>query len=285
MARTIQWFPGHMAKAQREAKEKMQLVDLVLEMVDARIPQSSQNPVVQEIIGSKPNILVLNKADMAEAKLNQTWIEYFQEQGRQAIAIDAQHNRGLKHLQQAIKDQMAPVFEQRRLKGIKDRPIRLMILGIPNVGKSTLINRFVGKNQAITGNKPGVTKKQRWLKFAKEFELLDTPGILWPKFDDPAVGIKLAITGAIKDDLLYHDDLALYLLETLVKYAPQRLAETYKVNQSEIEQLSTVDLLLLLTEKLGFKDDYDQASQKIIQDYRQLKLGQLTLDRVTYGDD
>lgn len=284
MARTIQWYPGHMAKAQREAKEKMQLVDIVLELVDARIPISSQNPVLEEIIGNKPSILVLNKADMAENQQTQAWIAEFEQQGRKAVAIDAQHQRGLKELQKMIKVVMEPFFEERRAKGIKDRPIRLMILGIPNVGKSTLINRFVGKNQAITGNKPGVTKQQRWLKFAREFELLDTPGILWPKFDDPEVGIKLAITGAIKDDLLYHDDLALYLLDQYKLFAPQILAETYRLDPSTIEAGPTVDLLMHLTQRLGFKDDYDQASLRLIQDYRQLKLGNLSLDRVTYGN-
>lgn len=277
LSQTIQWFPGHMAKARREATERIQMVDVVIELVDARIPESSRNPIVQEIIGQKPSVIVLNKMDLANPQDTRRWIEIYQEQGMHAMAIDAQHNKGINTLKKLLQDIMKPVHEEQRKKGVRPRDIRLMILGIPNVGKSTLINRFVGKNQAITGNKPGVTKAQRWLKVGQQFSLLDTPGILWPKFEDPDVGKKLAITGAIKDQLLHMDDLALYLLDRLSAANPGALSR-YSVSQSDIDSLSTVDLLLLITEKMGLREDYDEASFRIIHDFRNHRLGSLTLD-------
>lgn len=277
LSQVIQWFPGHMAKARRQASENIQMVDVVIELVDARIPESSRNPIVQEIIGQKPSVIVLNKMDLANPNQTKRWVQIYQEQGMHAIAIDSQHNKGINALKQLLKEIMVPIHEQQRQKGIKPRDIRLMILGIPNVGKSTLINRFVGKNQAITGNKPGVTKKQRWLKVGQQFSLLDTPGILWPKFEDPDVGKKLAITGAIKDQLLHMDDLALYLLNSLIQTNPEALRR-YQVTQTDIDTLSTVDLLLLITEKMGLREDYDEASFRLIHDFRNHRLGSLTLD-------
>lgn len=277
-AQTIQWYPGHMAKAKREATEKIKLVDVIIELVDARIPESSRNPVISEIIGQKPTILVLNKADLADSQATQAWLNYYKSQGQRAVAIDAQHNKGIRGLQQEIQDVMQPYFQKQQEKGIKERPIRLMILGIPNSGKSTLINRFVGKNQAQTGNKPGVTKAQRWLKIGKSFELLDTPGILWPKFEDPEVAKKLAVTGAIKDSLLHMDDLALYLLEHLKANEAETLKNRYRLSEADLENLSTVDLLLKITQQMGLRDDYDQASERIIHDFRSHRLGSATLD-------
>lgn len=274
---TIQWFPGHMAKAKREAKEKLNLVDIVLELVDARIPESSRNPLMDDIIQHKPCIMVLNKADLADSEATQKWLAYYREQGIPAIAIDAQHAKGLKQLEKECKILMQDYFAKQEAKGVKPRAIRLMILGIPNVGKSTLINRFVGKNQAITGNKPGVTKAQRWLKVGRDFELLDTPGILWPKFDDPEVGKRLAVTGAIKDQLLHMDDLALYLLGELVHVSPDQLRKRYRLSNDDLS-LPLVELLLKITANLGLKEDYDQASQRIIVDFRQHQLGDVTLD-------
>ena len=278
---TIQWFPGHMAKARREATEKLNLVDIVLELVDARIPESSRNPIIQEIIGNNPKIIVLNKADLADSKQTNKWLQHYREEGVPAIAIDAQHSKGLKALERECQRIMIPFFEKQKQKGVKPRAIRLMILGIPNVGKSTLINRFVGKNQAITGNKPGVTKAQRWLKMGQHFELLDTPGILWPKFDDPDVGKKLAITGAIKDQLLHMDDLALYLIRYLTQFNSESLKKRYHLTEDDIKNLTPVDLLLKITLKLGLKEDYHQASQRLIHDYRNQFLGNLTLDLIS----
>ena len=274
----IQWFPGHMAKARREATEKLNLVDVVIELVDARIPESSRNPMIQEIIGQKPSIIVLNKADIADNKVTNAWLEFYRSQGLPALAIDAQHQKGLKALEQECKKIMAPYFEKQKAKGVKPRSIRLMILGIPNVGKSTLINRFVGKNQAQTGNKPGVTKAQRWLKMGKEFELLDTPGILWPKFEDPKIGQNLAITGAIKDSLLHMDDLALALIEILLERHPEVLKKSFQLTADQLETLTKVEILLEITKKMGLKDDYGEASQRLIIQYRQNKLGNISLD-------
>lgn len=275
----IQWFPGHMAKARREATEKLNLVDVVIELVDARIPESSRNPMIKDIIGNKPSIMVLNKADIADPIITNQWLQHYNDNGQTALAIDAQHSKGLNALEKACKAVMQPYFDKQKAKGVKPRAIRLMILGIPNVGKSTLINRFVGKNQAQTGNKPGVTKAQRWLKVGLDFELLDTPGILWPKFEDKAVGTKLAVSGAIKDTLLHMDDLALYLLEQLVAFYPEALHKKYQITSDQQKSLSGVELLLTITKKMGLKDNYDEASIRLIYEFRQHKLGSITLDR------
>lgn len=277
MSNQIQWFPGHMAKARREANEKMNLVDVVIELVDARIPESSRNPVITEIINQKPSILVLNKADLADSRITQEWLEYYRQEGRIALAIDAQHSKGLKEINRASKELMADYFERQKQRGVKPRAIRMMILGIPNVGKSTLINRMVGKNRAETGNKPGVTKAQRWLKIGKEFELLDTPGILWPKFEDPAIGQKLAITGAIKDQLVEMQGLALSLIPFLQQFYPGVLENVYKIDAGS--NRSAAEILTDLTTQLNLADDYAQAAERLILDYRQNKFGNLSLDR------
>lgn len=277
MSNQIQWFPGHMAKARREANEKMNLVDVVIELVDARIPESSRNPVITEIINQKPSILVLNKADLADSRITQEWLEYYRQEGRVALAIDAQHSKGLKEINRASKELMADYFERQKQRGVKPRAIRMMILGIPNVGKSTLINRMVGKNRAETGNKPGVTKAQRWLKIGKEFELLDTPGILWPKFEDPAIGQKLAITGAIKDQLVEMQGLALSLIPFLQQFYPGVLENVYKIDAGS--NRSAAEILTDLTTQLNLADDYAQAAERLILDYRQNKFGNLSLDR------
>ena len=273
----IQWFPGHMAKARREAEEKLKLVDLVIELVDARIPESSRNPMIAEIIGQKPSILVLNKQDLADKQMTQAWLSYYQDQGQVALAIDAQHQKGLKALQKACQDLMADYFAKQKARGVKPRAIRLMILGIPNVGKSTLINRFVGKNQAQTGNKPGVTKAQRWLKLGKEFELLDTPGILWPKFEDPQMGIHLALTGAIKDQLIEMQELALAFIPHLQQFYPHVLEEVYGLTSTN--EMDPARVLTELTQRLGLNQDYPKAAERLIFDFRQKKLGAITLDR------
>lgn len=280
---TIQWFPGHMAKAKREALEKIKMVDVVIELLDARIPESSRNPLIDTIIGNRPHVVVLNKSDLAKSNETRKWLEYFKNRAISAVEIDAQHGKGIKQLKKEIELIMQPVFENYQKKGVKPRPIRLMILGIPNVGKSTLINRFVGKNQAITGNKPGVTKAQRWLKVSQQFELLDTPGILWPKFEDPDVGKKLALTGAIKDTLFHKDDIALYLLEWMKQYYPQQLTDYTKINQKEWECYPTSEMLMRITFNMGYKEDYERASERIINDFRQLKMGTITLDLCPEG--
>jgi len=212
---TIQWYPGHMAKAKREAIEKLKLVDVVIELVDARIPESSRNPIIEEIKGQKKQLILLNKVDLADPSQTKRWNDYFTSQGIKVLTTEAKDGKGIKQVKAAIKELMAPVFEKNLEKGIRPRPIRLMVLGIPNVGKSTFINKLIKKNVANTANKPGVTKKQQWLKLNKDIELLDTPGILMPKFDNQEIGKKLSLIGSIKDDITPLDDVSLYLIELL----------------------------------------------------------------------
>lgn len=274
---TIQWFPGHMAKARRQVTEKIKLVDIVFELVDARLPLSSRNPILDEIIGEKPRIVILNKSDLADPLETKKWVAYFNDQGIAAVPIVAQEGKGMKQLMAKAKELLQPKFDRRAAKGIKPRAIRAMSIGIPNVGKSTLINRFVKKNIAQTGNKPGVTKAQQWLKLGKELELLDTPGILWPKFEDPEIGKKLALTGAIKDTILQLDEIAMYGLEEMKTRNPELLAKRYRLTEEELN-LESPDLLMLISERKGYRDDYTRAAELIVFEIRSGKIGKYTLD-------
>ncbi|MGY3778139.1 ribosome biogenesis GTPase YlqF [Isobaculum melis] len=276
---TIQWFPGHMAKARREVSEKIKLVDIVYELVDARLPLSSRNPILDDIIGQKPRIIILNKSDLADEAQTKAWITYFANEGISAIPIVAQEGKGMNKILSTSKALLKEKFDRFKAKGVNPRAIRAMSIGIPNVGKSTLINRMVKKNIAKTGNKPGVTKGQQWLKFGKEIELLDTPGILWPKFEDPMIGKKLALTGAIKDTLLNMDDIALYGLAFFKENYAQQLEKRYALTKEEA-QLEPPELLMRISEKRGFRDDYDRASEMVIYEIRSGKLGRFTLDMV-----
>lgn len=276
---TIQWFPGHMAKARREVTEKLKFVDMVFELVDARLPLSSRNPMLDQIIQQKPRMILLNKADLADEVQTKQWIHYFKAQGFYALAINSKENTSVKAIMATAKKVLAEKRERDQARGIQPRAIRAMVIGIPNVGKSTLMNRLIGKKIAQTGNKPGVTKGQQWLRVANELELLDTPGILWPKFEDELIGKKLALSGAIKDQLLHLDDIALYGIDFFVRYYPNRLSARYKFVQ-EMEQEPAPELLMEITKKLGFRDDYERASERILLDIRQERLGRFTLDRV-----
>lgn len=282
----IQWYPGHMAKAKREAIEKLKMVDVVIELVDARIPESSRNPIVSEIKGQKKQLILLNKTDLADPIQTKKWMNYYKESGVEVLTIEAKDGKGLNQVKTAIKQLMAEDFAKLAEKGVRPRPIRLMVLGIPNVGKSTFINRMIQKNQAETANRPGVTKGQRWLKIGTDFELLDTPGILWPKFENEEIGNKLAVTGAIKDSLLHMDDVALFALSLFRAYYTEALRKAYRLAEDDLE-LSNVDLLLKITKNLGFKDDYERASERIIFDIRAGKLGRYTLDSapISLGGD
>lgn len=276
---TIQWFPGHMAKARREVAEKLKLVDIVLEIVDARLPISSRNPMLDSLIQQKPRLMLLNKSDLADSHETAKWHRYFEAQGIYCLSISANEGKGVNKITPKVKEILKEKIERQIARGIKPRPIRAMCIGIPNVGKSTLLNRLAKRNMAKTGNTPGVTKGQQWLKTNKELELLDTPGILWPKFEDPEIGKRLALTGAIKDTLLHKDDLALYGIEFFKTYYPKQLAERYKLTEEE-EDLSSVDTLMLITKKRGFQEDYDRASEMIVTEIRDGKVGTYTLDRV-----
>lgn len=277
---TIQWFPGHMAKARREVTEKLKLVDLIFELTDARIPLSSRNPMIDEIINHKPRIVLLNKADLADTRKTQEWINYFEKHNVVAIPINSQSGDGLSTIRIKAKELVHEKLDKMRAKGIKPRAIRAMVVGIPNSGKSTLINRLAKKNIAKTGNTPGVTKTQQWIKVGKELELLDTPGILWPKFEDETVGYNLALTGAIKDTILNLQDIAVFALRFLEREYPDRLKERYGFDSIPEE---IVEIFDAIGEKRGCLMggglvDYDKTADVIIRDIRSLKLGRLTFE-------
>jgi ribosome biogenesis GTPase A len=277
---TIQWFPGHMAKARREVTEKLKLVDIIFELVDARIPYSSRNPMIDEIIQHKPRLVLLNKADMADREATKEWIAFFAAKGTKALAINSQAGEGLRDITQASQQILKEKFDRMRSKGVKPRAIRAMIVGIPNAGKSTLINRLAKKNIAKTGNTPGVTKAQQWIKVGKEMELLDTPGILWPKFEDQEVGMKLAITGAIKDTLLNLQDLTVYTLRFLEKAYPDRLKERYKLEKIPEDLVALFDHIGKLRGCLmgGGLVDYDKVAELVIREIRSEKFGPLSFE-------
>lgn len=277
---TIQWFPGHMAKARRQVTEKLKLVDIIIELVDARIPISSRNPMIDEVVQHKPRLVLLNKADMADRALTDQWIRYFADRGIKALAVNAQGGTGLGDIVRASKDILREKFDRMKSRGMKPRAIRAMIVGIPNVGKSTLINRLAKKNIAKTGNTPGVTKAQQWIKVGKEMELLDTPGILWPKFEDQEVGYKLALTGAIKDTILNLQDIAVYGLRYLEKHYPNRLEERYGIEVFPEEIVEVFDKIGVQRGCLiaGGGVDYDKTSDLIVRDIRSERLGKITFD-------
>ncbi|MCZ0755329.1 ribosome biogenesis GTPase YlqF [Anoxybacillus sp. J5B_2022] len=278
----IQWFPGHMAKAKREVQEKLKLIDVVFELLDARIPLSSRNPMIDEILTNRPRIILLNKADMADEKVTNEWISFFAEQGLRALAIDSQAGTGMKQIVAAAKDMTKEKFAKMAAKGIKNpRPLRALIVGIPNVGKSTLINRLAGKHIAKTGDKPGVTKAQQWIKVGKEMELLDTPGILWPKFEDEEVGLKLATTGAIKDTILNLQDVAVYALRFLAVHYPDRLKERYSLTDIPDDIVELFDAIGKRRGCLasGGAVDYDKVAELVLRDIRTEKLGRLSFEK------
>ncbi|MBS4177141.1 ribosome biogenesis GTPase YlqF [Lederbergia citrea] len=277
---TIQWFPGHMAKARREVTEKLKLVDIIFELVDARIPESSSNPMLQEIIQQKPRLILLNKADMADRELTKKWTAHYAEQGQTALAINSQAGIGIKEIVKAAEKILHEKRERQKAKGLRPRAIRAMIIGIPNVGKSTLINRLAKRNIAKTGNTPGVTRAQQWIKVGKELELLDTPGILWPKFEDPETGYKLALTGAIKDTLLNMQDIAVFGLNFLQTNYPDRLMERYALAEIPSEISSLFDKIGELRGCLaaGGEIDYDKTAETIVRDLRMQYFGAITFD-------
>ncbi|MEO4053544.1 ribosome biogenesis GTPase YlqF [Solibacillus sp. CAU 1738] len=279
---TIQWFPGHMAKARREVSEKLKLVDIIFELVDARLPLSSRNPMIDQVINQKPRLLILNKQDMADESETRRWLRYFEERGHKAVAINSLEGKGLQTVTKAAQEILEDKWARMKAKGMKPRAIRAMIVGIPNVGKSTLINRLAKKNIAKTGNTPGVTKAQQWIKVGKELELLDTPGILWPKFEDQEVGYKLALTGAIKDTITNMEDLAVYGLRFLSKKYPTRMEERYGLSFVHEDLVETFDHIGKLRRVFGQggEIDYDQVAELVVRDIRSQHLGKLTFDFV-----
>lgn len=283
---TIQWFPGHMTRAKRQIEEKLKLIDVVFELLDARIPQSSRNPMVDEITGSKPRLVLLNKADLADPDQTAEWGRYFRSQGLATHAIDANAGTGVKELANKAKELLQEKIQRQINKGMKPRPVRALIVGIPNVGKSTLINRLAGRNIALTGDRPGVTKGQQWIRFGGELELLDTPGILWPKFDDPIAGFRLAATGAIKEEILHIDEVACFVLRVLVENYGSALKERYGLEDLPTElpdMQAAIDVLESIGKRRGClvsggHVDYEKAATLLLRDLRSGKLGRMTLE-------
>lgn len=278
---TIQWFPGHMSKARRQVQENIKHVDFVTILVDARLPLSSQNPMLTKIVGDKPKLMILNKADLADPIRTKEWRDFYESQGLKTLAINSKEQSTVKKVTDIAKILMSDKIAKLRGRGIQKETLRTMIIGIPNAGKSTLMNRLAGKKIAEVGNKPGVTKGQQWLKSNKELEILDTPGILWPKFEDELVGLKLALTGAIKDQLLPMDEVTIFGLNYFKTYYPDRLKERFKSINLEDE---APEIIMALTQKLGYRDDYDRFYNLFVKEVRDGKLGRYTLDIVGEHD-
>ncbi|GJF43717.1 ribosome biogenesis GTPase YlqF [Staphylococcus argenteus] len=277
----IQWYPGHMAKAKREVSEQLKKVDVVFELVDARIPYSSRNPMIDEVINQKPRVVILNKKDMSNLKEMSKWEQFFIDKGYYPVAVDAKHGKNLKQVEAAAMKATAEKFEREKAKGLKPRAIRAMIVGIPNVGKSTLINKLAKRSIAQTGNKPGVTKQQQWIKVGNALQLLDTPGIFWPKFEDEEVGKKLSLTGAIKDSIVHLDEVAIYGLNFLIQNDLARLKAHYKIEVPEdAEIIAWFDAIgkkrgLI---RRGNEIDYEAVIELIIYDIRNAKIGNYCFD-------
>ncbi len=275
----FQWYPGHMTKAKRQMQEDMKLIDLVIELVDARIPVSSRNPELDELGRQKARLILMNKADLASEKLTQSWTSYFREKGYFVVKLDSRNKAGMKNVSDVVMEACKEKMERDRKRGIKNRPVRAMVVGIPNVGKSTFINTFSGKACAKTGNKPGVTKGKQWIRLNKNVELLDTPGILWPKFEDQKVGLNLALIGSIKDEILNIDELSLALTKVLKENYPGILSDRYQVQEDQ----EPSDILMEIARsrncvKKGGELDYSKAAALVMEEFRSGKLGKITLE-------
>jgi ribosome biogenesis GTPase A len=282
----VQWYPGHMTKARRQMQEDIKLIDLVIELVDARVPLSSRNPDIDELAKNKARLILLNKADLADAKQTEGWKAYFKEKGFGVVALDSRTRNAMKVISAAVQEACKEKVERDRRRGIKNRPIRAMVAGIPNVGKSTFINSFAGKACAKTGNRPGVTKGKQWIRLNKTMELLDTPGILWPKFEDQQVGERLACIGSIKDDILNLEELALKLIEYLTSHYPGVLEKRYGIP----EEGTTLELLEAIARergclKKGEELDYTRVSNLFFEDFRSGRLGSITLEWVSETEE
>lgn len=275
-----QWFPGHMTKAMRQMKEDIKLIDLIIELLDARIPLSSRNPEIDNLGQNKARLVLLNKADLADEKQNNKWIEYFKEKGIVALKINSKNKQGIKEINNAVNIACKEKIERNLKRGIKNRPIRAMVVGIPNVGKSTFINAYAGKNCAKTGNKPGVTKGKQWIRLNKNLELLDTPGVLWPKFDDQKIGMHLAFIGSMNDNILDVSELAFQLIKLLENLYPNAIKDRYSIEDHD----NILQIMYQIAEVRGCKlkgnqPDLDKTSKIVLDDFRSGKLGRITLDR------
>ena len=275
----FQWYPGHMTKARRMMQENIKLIDLIIELVDARVPLSSRNPDIDELGKNKARLILLNKSDLAEERINDEWIDYFKDRGYSAVKVNSKKGGGMNQIRSAIQEACKEKTERDRKRGILNRPVRAMVVGIPNVGKSTFINSLAGKACAKTGNKPGVTKGKQWIRLNKNVELLDTPGILWPKFEDQAVGLRLALIGSIKEEILNTTEMAMEFIGFLKKSYPGVLAERYSVDESK-ENLEILEEIARIRGCLmkGNQTDIDKAGRLLLEDFRSLRLGKLSLE-------
>ena len=276
----FQWYPGHMTKAKRMMQENIKLIDLIIELLDARVPLSSRNPDIDELGKNKARLILLNKADLAEDKQNDAWMAYFKEKGFAVVKVNSKKGGGIKSIQGVIQEACKEKIERDRKRGILNRPVRAMVVGIPNVGKSTFINSLAGKSCAKTGNKPGVTKGKQWIRLNKNVELLDTPGILWPKFEDQTVGLHLAFIGSIKDEILNTEELAAELIVLLKEYYPGILSEKYSIEEVD----DNYQCLAQIAESRhclskGNELDTEKAAMLLMDDFRNGRLGRLTLER------
>ena len=288
----INWYPGHMLKTKKQIIEDLKLIDVVVELLDARIPKSSRNPDIQRIVQNKKRIVLLNKSDLAEEKETKKWIEYYKNNNTIAIACDANLGKGIKEILKQIDNTMEEEMQKAASKGRIKRNIRIMILGIPNVGKSSLINRLCNKKSAVVGNRPGVTKQKQWVRIANNIELLDTPGVLWPKFEDEHVALNLAYTGSIKDEVLETIEVSFKLLIYLYNNYKSNLLERYKITEGELEQINSEDeneeiynLMKLIGRKRGAvvsggEIDDEKTAKIILNAFRNRKLGRITLEKV-----
>lgn len=278
---TVQWFPGHMAKTRRLIKESLPFVDLVTELVDARIPLSSSNPELKEMIGNKPRIVLLNKCDVADEKATQKWVEYYKSQGIYALPVDCRSGKGLNNYLPLVREVLKDKIKRNEEKGMSGKPLRVMVVGIPNTGKSSFINKMAGRNRAKVADKPGVTRSNSWFAVGKGIELLDTPGVLWPKFEDKAVGDRLAFIGSVKDEVLDSETLALRLINVLKNGYCDRITERFKI--TDFEDKEDYEILEMIGKKRGMlisggEIDCERASVMLLDEYRGGKLGRLTLE-------
>ncbi|EMS71104.1 ribosome biogenesis GTPase YlqF [Ruminiclostridium cellobioparum] len=280
----IQWFPGHMAKTRRLIAENLKLVDVIIELLDARIPFSSRNPEINTLINNKPRLVAFNKSDLADEQISGQWVKWYAEQGIKCILINSISGKGLNEVKARARELMSEKIERDRAKGKLFTPVRLMVVGIPNVGKSSFINRIVGRATAVTGDRPGVTRGKQWIRINSEIELLDTPGILWPKFEDQEVGMNLAFTGAIKDDIMDIAEAAMELLVRLSKNYPAELCTRFKLEPGILKDIEPLELLETVARKRGCivskgQIDYSRIAAIVLDEFRGGKIGRITLEK------